>query len=806
MGYRCLEQFNKGVGRADLIATLILLSSSALFFYNLLGERALLTERDLAAYFIPPRFFWVESLKQGDLPLWNPYQFTGHPFLANPQHGLLYPPNAILLLLPFDIAFNAIIVLHFFLTGIFTYFLLRDLKASPTGSLISGLTMMLGGYLLSVHSLLNTLLSVTWTPLILLFFRRAMMKPAFKNILITSVAITLSFLGGGVEIVYGNFLVMLVILVLLPPADPFTPGKKFKGFFSLYLRRIQTLSVLSLVFVFLSAVQLLPFLELWIHSIRGQGITYHEATIWSFAPRDILLFFLPDAYGYFLDIKKYWVTQCWLKTMYTGGLPFILSFFFFAFGTQRNLFLFLMFFSLFLSLGQHNPLYPFVYKYVPFFNGIRYPVKFLYIFILCLAITAGLGFERFRECSKERGSRAFKHLPMIFSLLSAFVLLSLVSGHGALEEFLKTRGFDFPEFNRLDVNLYHAKRFFFYLTLFFLLMRVGFEVGWKGWVKGLLLLFLITDLFGNMGFYGKERTSDYFKPTRVTEIIASDPTTFRVFTTARTTQMETPVLFVSETPFDVLKEKNLPSFSLLYRFRDIWGVDVIRLKRGDDLYRAFTGLPSISASNLSNLYGIKYVVSVTPIEDPDYELVYARIEGLAGEREDLLKENTIKLYRYRQPVQRAWLVNEPQVMDSQTILSVLTKKDFQPFRTVLIEGPLPKTGQPQGGPGGNGKVEILSETNNRILLKAETERDCFLVLSDTYYPGWKVFVDGEEKEILRANYHFRAVPLEKGRHRIEFVYAPFSFKVGAALTLTGIGGIIAIATWRGIKSQRPEEG
>ena len=65
------------------------------------------------------------------------------------------------------------------------------------------------------------------------------------------------------------------------------------------------------------------------YSIRGNGISYQEATIWSFAPKDALLFFLPDAYGYFLDMKKYWITQCWLKTLYTGGLPFILSLIFF---------------------------------------------------------------------------------------------------------------------------------------------------------------------------------------------------------------------------------------------------------------------------------------------------------------------------------------------------------------------------------------------------------------------------------------------------------------------------------------------
>jgi hypothetical protein len=84
---------------------------SLLFFYDLLGGRYLLTERDLVSYFIPSRFFWVESLKQGSFPLWNPYQFSGHPFFANPQQAVLYPLNGLFFLLPFDIAFNGIIIL-----------------------------------------------------------------------------------------------------------------------------------------------------------------------------------------------------------------------------------------------------------------------------------------------------------------------------------------------------------------------------------------------------------------------------------------------------------------------------------------------------------------------------------------------------------------------------------------------------------------------------------------------------------------------------------------------------------------------
>jgi hypothetical protein len=801
----------KWVRSTDFLAGLALFFTSLLFFYDILGGGNLFTERDLGPYFIPPRFFWVESLKQGDFPLWNPYQFCGYPFYANPQQAVLYPFNGLFFLLPFDVAFNAIIILHFFLGGLFTYFFLRDLKVNPSGALISGLIFMLSGYLLSVHSLLTILLSSVWTPLIMMFFRRAIHGKGFKNEIFTAIFITFSFLGGGIEIVYGNFFVLLMMVIFRssrsissnPPRPPLIKGGEgglFRRCVPIDWGRIRSLFIVSILFLFLSAIQLFPFVELFHHSIRGSGISYQEATTWSFAPKDVLLFFLPDAYGYFLDMKKYWVTQCWLKTLYTGGLPFILSIIFFICGKGRKLFFSLMLFSLFISLGYYNPFYPFVYKYVPFFNGIRYPVKFYYIFILALSMTAGLGFQRLTELSKEGESKRYKNLYFIFSLLCGFFLLFMVLGHGEIEHFLKLRQIDFPQFNYLSVNLFHAKRFFFYLALFFLVIRVGNEVKWKRWSKILFVFFLAADLFGNMGFYGKEKTSDYFQKTRILEKISSDQGHFRIFSTGKTIALDKPVLIAGASPLDILKEKHLPSMNLLYQLHNIWGLDVIRLKRTDDLYHAFIGTPSISATHLIDLFGIKYIVSITHLEgDPRFELVYARIEGLQGKKEDLLKEDTIKLYKNRRPFPRAWFVRDFKVLDSKAILSRMVQKEFHPDQEVLLEEEPKWTNPPNPplGKGGLNKVEFISETNNQLQLFVETSEDNLLLLSDTYYPGWKVFVDGIPQKIYQANYAFRAVPLIAGAHRIKFVYDPASFKLGAGVTLLGILGCIGMGwVWR----------
>ncbi len=755
----------------------LLLILSTLFFYDLFNERFILTERDLAPYFIPQRYFWVESIKDGDFPLWNPYQFMGHPFFANPQNAILYPLNFLFFIFPFDIAFNLIIIFHFFLGGLFIYLLLRELNVSQIGSIISGLIFMLSGYLLSVHSLLTNLLSVIWTPIIIMFFIRAIKDPGIKNEIFVAIFMTISFLGGGVEIVYGNVFVIIII--------SFFSFESLKP--KIFLIRARSLLFIFLIFFMLSSIQLIPFIELWIHSIRGKGISFEEATIWSFSPKDFLLFFLPDAYGYFVDIKKYWMTQCWLKTLYTGGLPFILSLLFFISPNSkyqnRNIYISLMIFSLFLSLGKHNPLYRFVFEHIPFFNGIRYPVKFLYIFILCISITAGLGFDKLNEISNSGNRQKIKRLFLFLTILSGAILLGFVLGHKGLEVFLRNRGIDFPDFNHISVNLFHIKRFFFYLTIFFLIIRLGLEYGWKTWIRGILILFLIGDLFGNMGFYGREKTEDYFRKTKIFEIVLKEKGMFRVFSTPKTISLDTPVLIGNGNPFDLIKEKHLPSFNLLYRIHGVWGVDVIRLKRVDELYKLWTFSPSIGENNIIDLVGARYIISINPInENKHFELIYARLEGLYGNKDDLLKESTIKLYKNLNALPRAWLVNKFEVMDPKEILLTLFNKEFRPEETVLLEEkPLLSIEE-----GGSGKVKLIYEKNNRLKLRIETDKNRILVLSDTYFPGWKVLIDGNREKILRADYNFRAVSIKAGVHDVEFIYDPFSFKAGIILTFSGI--------------------
>ncbi len=85
------------------------------------------------------------------------------------------------------------------------------------------------------------------------------------------------------------------------------------------------------------------------------------------------------------------------------------------------------------------------------------------------------------------------------------------------------------------------------------------------------------------------------------------------------------------------------------------------------------------------------------------------------------------------------------------------------------------------------RVEVTDNKINSMAVEAETERPGLLVLSENAYPAWKALVDGKEAKIYTADYIFRAIPLEKGKHKIELVYDSKPYNVGKTSSiLTGL--------------------
>ncbi|PIU66130.1 MAG: hypothetical protein COS84_06095 [Armatimonadetes bacterium CG07_land_8_20_14_0_80_40_9] len=70
-----------------------------------------------------------------------------------------------------------------------------------------------------------------------------------------------------------------------------------------------------------------------------------------------------------------------------------------------------------------------------------------------------------------------------------------------------------------------------------------------------------------------------------------------------------------------------------------------------------------------------------------------------------------------------------------------------------------------------------------------------MVLTDTYYPGWKVYIDGKEDKIYRADYLFRAVYLQKGRHVVRYTYEPLNYRLGLLVSLGPALVLLVLVCW-----------
>lgn len=82
-----------------------------------------------------------------------------------------------------------------------------------------------------------------------------------------------------------------------------------------------------------------------------------------------------------------------------------------------------------------------------------------------------------------------------------------------------------------------------------------------------------------------------------------------------------------------------------------------------------------------------------------------------------------------------------------------------------------------------------------IFVETASDVATLLVLTDTFYPGWKAFVDDTKTEIYRANYSFRAVVVPAGTHAVRFIYDPLSVRVGLFVTIGSLVFYVFIVLW-----------
>ena len=739
-----------------------------LYFNEVFLFDNIFSERDLSVFFYRYIQHWVETLRSGELPLWNPYVMCGEPLLANIQPNILYPLSIIYFVLPVDFAFNMMIVLHFFLSGLFTFLLMKELKASDEAAAISAVSFVFGGYLLSVHNVLSTLLSVAWFPAVIALYLRSLRHCSWKLAVLCGFSLYCMFSGGGLEtiIMTAGIISLLTLFPCLYEKNEINISLPF---------RLMFCSIAFACFVLIGAVQILPFLELIQHSIRSEGISYSEAILWSLEPKNLIYLFAPDIFRQ--GIENYWNEQSWLKTIYTGVLPFLLAAFFCMEKGKRKFLVFIILAtSVFLSLGDYNPLYRFLFACFPVLQKVRYPVKFFFIVIFFICLSAGWGWDYMRKHIRDKAvQQLLFFLFAVFGFFSSIVLIILESHQETIWEIFQLDTVFSLSMFKSSTIFHNINRVILFSIIGSLLLFIsGQKPRWHGFAFYGFILLLLLDLFwGNYGHYETVNRAAVHDITENQKVLVRDKGLYRVFVQKKIADKMSIPFRSKEERIMIYRNIFTPNTLLGIGKFDTWGFSVLALKNYFKLitHAQSTALPD--STNLLNLMNARYVLWSEELQCPGYELIQ--------------KENFF-LYKNTSSLQRAFLVKDYKVLKSEEeFRKTLQGREFDPRETVLLDREPEKLSVAINSEKLlKNWVNVSEYRNNMISMEVESSCSQFLVLSETYYPGWKAYIDSTEAPLYKANFAFRAIAVPAGRHRVVLKYEPLSVRIGACISIAAV--------------------
>jgi len=406
----------------DWACLCLLLILTVVFLWRLVLGNLVVAGLDVFTYFYPYKAYAASAIRSGSLPLWNPYLFMGVPFLANIQAAVLYPLNLPFYWLPAPEMVNWAVFLHLFLAGAFTYgFARQALGLGPSGAMVAASTLAFGGFLCAQAEHINQLSVLVWLPLLLWLFNLAYARRSLVYMFMTAIVIGVQFLGGHTQSSYINLACLGCYSLYLPLADGAVGSAVVQGVSSSLHKSGLSMGIFMVAVLLgtaLAGAQLVPTLELSSLSIRSTGLPYREAVSFSLYPGSILRSLLPS----FADspFTEY--------VAYVGILPLLLAVL--AVWRRRHspqaLFLiFLAILGLFLALGIYNPLYYVLYRFVPGFGLFRVPARWLYVYVVGVALLAGLGMEELRSLSRSL-ARPEKRWILLSCALIAIAALPVV--------------------------------------------------------------------------------------------------------------------------------------------------------------------------------------------------------------------------------------------------------------------------------------------------------------------------------------------------------------------------------------------
>ncbi|MGD8814013.1 MAG: YfhO family protein, partial [Anaerolineales bacterium] len=454
----------------------------------------------------------------------------------------------------------------------------------------------------------------------------------------------------------------------------------------------------------------------------------------------------------------------WEDAVYIGFAPFLLALLALVRGflgreTRKGLIRLLAIaagLAFMLALGKNTPIFPWLFEHVPTFNLFQGPARWNLITIFCLALLAGFGADAWR--APEGRSLYWMRL----GTAGAVAIAATAWGLGALAPEIQ------PTFSHA---FWLAGIWFFVFGLYALLRPADLTPLWIG----LMGCIVVADLsLAHWGLNPFTSPDLYQGESALTQQITREHRLYMPPDLEQELKFERTHRFDTFDPgidWMLVRDVGLPNTTMLDSLR--------------------------SANNFDPLLPDRYVVWMDAIVDLPHE----QQEGLLALMDvgwyaeaDVDRSSGVRYQTVENPA-RVRLIGEAIWVESpQDALEIVLAQEFDLQRQVVLEG----VGTDPNSSSHQGEIINLETIHpGAIEIEVRAEQATWLVLSDTWYPGWRAFVDDGETEIHRADYLFRAVHVPAGEHLVVFRYEPLSVRIGLILSALGCLAVAGMVwTWR----------
>ena len=783
---------------ADLLAVVLLVTLTLVAEWNILNPRTLVGT-DAVTQFYPWYSFLGETLRSGELPGWNPYQFSGTPFAADPLSGWTYLPAMVFFtLLPLATAAKAYLFFHPLLAGLGVYALGRALRMNVAGAALAAVAYEYAGYIYVRNVCCFAFVGVVaWLPITILGAemairsRRWLHRGLWWGVSGLALSqILASWLG------QGSYYALLALGGYVAYRTLLFPPDNIRGVWS----RISGLfmhGAAVLVFGFgLAAAGVLPRLEY--NSLSNLSGGYPE-----------------DSTGKGFHFIGGWNASDWKQLYVSPGFFYIgaavLALALVAPLVARSrfgvpYFTALALATLTLSGKAITPLHSLLYL-LPSFQNLQphYTERALVVFYLGAALLAGATVTGLGEYARRKPS---------------LIALPILAGI-----FIATRSTLVPPIKApkvpADAGMWEAPMPFLLkngiqilpgalLVLAFVLMVVAAyalfpprPVVWRGLAAALLVVAVFVDLHSA----GRAAMKSHGEGSVKDKIVRKDLSTYYTSTGAATflrSKGEGRYRYFAYNPGGFYTRFTKPGIRALeaenrataFGLQSTQGYNAVRLASYDKYIEALNRqpqnyhganiLPSGFGSPLLDLLNIRYVTVPINIDSNGVNALGALGRGIPI----VYRNSRVVVLENKDALPRTWIVHSARQTKQDKALQLLGSGDVNPRETALLESKPPSLVRPNNASAD--KSSVTDYGANDIKVRTNTGGKGLLVLSEVYYPAWKAYVDGKPVPLYRADQLLRAVPVPSGKHTVELRYESQSLRIGLAISLLTSLALVAV--------------